>query len=330
MKKTLAILLTALMLISCMTIFASADGVEARELIILDCDTAFGSFELDTEEKTQGEASCSCVLNADRVNECKDVSADISDYDTLEFDLWVSDVEFFNLPCQSQFELCSGGKCDVEEWAQTLQSFAGAIEGGEPKQGWNHLTFSYADGCGGLNPASLNYIRFYIVQVGGTEYAEKAYTYKLDNVKVTNRHEVELAAAAEVVKPVVDLIKAIGLDGDVTAANYEAVKAATEAARAAYKELNDVQQSAIESADYKLLTTAERSIKAYEKELANPTTDAPETKAADAGETSAEVKDTDASGETEEGGNKWLVPVIIAAAVVIAAIVVFLLAKKKK
>ena len=329
MKKTLAFLLTALMLISCMTVFASAEGVEPRELIILDCDTAFGSFELDTEEKTQGEASCSCVLNADRVNECKDVSADISDYDTLEFDLWVSDPEFFNLPCQGQFELTSSGKCDTEEWAQTLQNFAGAVEGGEPKQGWNHLVFSYKDGAAGLNTSALNYIRFYIVQVGGTEYAEKAYTYKLDNVKVTNRYEVELAAAAEVVKPVVDLIKAIGLDGDVTAANYEAVKAATEAARAAYKELNDVQQSAIESADYKLLTTAERAIKAYEKALENPETKAEETKAA--GETSADAKDTEAKDPAEEGGsNTGLIIGIVAAVVVIAAVVVFLLAKKKK
>ena len=328
MKKTFAILLTALMLLSGMTIFASAEGVELQELIILDCDTAFGSFELDTEEKTQGEASCSCVLDSDRVNECKEVSADISDYDTLEFDLWVSDVEFFNLPCQSQFELTSSGTCDQEEWAQTLQNFAGAVEGGEPKQGWNHLIFSYKDGAAGLNTSALNYIRFYIVQVSGTEYAEKAYTYKLDNVKVTNRYEVELAAAAEVVKPVVDLIKGIGLDGDVTAANYEVVKAAAEAARAAYKGLTDVQQSAIESADYKLLTTAERAIKAYEKALENPETKANETQAS--GETSADAKDTDETGETEENSKSGLIIGIAAAVVVIAAIVIFLCTKKKK
>ena len=328
MKKTLAFLLTALMLLSCMTIFASAEGVELRELIICDCDTAFGSFTLDTEEKTQGEASCSCVLDADRVNANEGIFADISDYDTLEFDLWVSDPAFFELTNQSQFELTSSGKCDVEEWAILLGDFINHIEGGEAKQGWNHLTFSYKDGAAGLNTSAVNFLRFYIVGVGGTDVASKAYTYKLDNVKVTNRYEMEAAAAAETVKPVIDLIKAIGLDGDVTAANYEAVKAATEAARAAYKDLTDIQKDVVSSDDYKLLTNAEKAIRAYEKALENPETKATETQA---NETKAAGNETEPKTDDEKTeSSTGLIIGIVAAVVVIAAVVVFLCVKKKK
>ncbi len=329
MKKLFALLLTALMLVSCMSVVASADETELRELIIWDCDTAFGSFVLDTETKTQGEASCSCVLDGNKVNSTTDILVDISAYDTLEMDIWVSNPEFFTLGVESQFELSSSGTCDQQEMAWTLPGLAAGLTE-EAKEGWNHIVLPYADMNTDMDKTAVNWLRYYIVNTDGVK--DKQITYKLDNVKVSNRHEIELAAAKESIKPVLALFDAIGLgDAEVTAANYDAVKAATEAAREAYNALTQVEKDAMDSSEYKILSNAEKAVKKYEKAIAEAAnTEVTETKANEPADTSAAGEETKDAGTTEEKNSTGLIIGIVAAVVVIAAIVVFLLAKKKK
>ncbi len=198
MKKILSVLIAAVMLLA-MAVPAMAEGDD--DLILTNCDTtdlwtanSQGENTLtgDTENFTEGAGSVGATATNGKLNEIvylPEAPMDISGYNYLEFDVYFSDLTWFEDCGGVMMELTSSGKCDVEsdrfmKGALRPNFENGAIEG---KEGWYHfvldLNAPQGQANGGLNKANFNYFRFYSVdQISTTP----DYTVRFDNMRFTN------------------------------------------------------------------------------------------------------------------------------------------------
>ena len=89
-------------------------------------------------------------------------AVDISKYNRIEFDLYVTDAEALAaLSTESEFEITSSGKSDENELHWYPSEFlSGAVDG------WNHIVLNLDDGRetgGAIDKTAVNYIRWYWV-----------------------------------------------------------------------------------------------------------------------------------------------------------------------
>lgn len=178
MKIVVAVLLAAL-LVALMCIPMAARKEEGG-VIIHDAETRFGSFMLDSTEQTEGKTSLSAKFSGDSlVAECKlRDEVDISDHDTVAFDLYISDLEKVSGISNMFFELSSAGKCDEDE----LQwEFVGQLRSDQLEEGWNtiYLDIGVASVAGTFDEMAVNYLRFYTFYTA----AASGLTIKLDNIR---------------------------------------------------------------------------------------------------------------------------------------------------
>lgn len=174
------------------------------ELIISSCDSnenwsanSQGQDALlsDTENKTEGTAAVGAHAINGKLNHIQYLSPepiDISDYKYLEFDVYFSDLTWFNDCGGVMIEITSSGKCDMESnrWqkgvlrTQLEQNF---IDG---KDNWWHIKLSLAEpqsqANGGCKLSNFNYFRFYSVDPISTT---PDYDIRIDNLKVTNNED---------------------------------------------------------------------------------------------------------------------------------------------
>lgn len=175
----------------------------AGALWLSDCDskTGWASAELvlDTENKTEGTGSVGAHAAGGVLKEIvyKPAKAlDVSGYKYIEFDMYLTSVDWFNKCGGVMVEITSSGKCDVESnryqkgrMKDVCPEFKADVEAGADLSAgkWYHFKFEIQNpqgqANGGLNAKALNYFRFYSVDAGeGT----KDYDMRIDNIRFTN------------------------------------------------------------------------------------------------------------------------------------------------
>ena len=377
MKKFFALMLATLMLVSCFAIGVAAEEEQVNRVIITDGSDLAGwageggsgipepvlnetlddypvvSFTYAGEIFNEGGWKNPNGDGAKPTNGVKihyrvaktDVEAyDLTGMSYLIFDLYVSDPAMVE-GVTFWLELTSSGTQDKEErnWRKTLTEYVG----GEVVAGWNRieLDLSSTTSDSGFNVANWNFMRIFNSQGFN---AGEGFTLAFKNVYFsTTSPKAEQAKAAavavtELFAPIADISS-----GDITAENYETVKAQLAAAVEAYIAADTATQAAAE-ATYdigKIERSVTRALEKYEEELNKPAE--PETPAepdAPAEPTTPDVPDEPATPDepttpdepitpdapAEEGGLNPVIIAVVAVVVVAAVVVVIVIIKKKK
>ena len=199
MKKTIAWLLALVLVLCSMSCQVLANGqtesatdLSPAPLRLSFCDTPLGwvngahptmSIVADGNNYTEAPASLKISgTGASMVIYTTFAPLDISPYTYLEFDFYTTDLDPLRQSA-GQIELSSSGRCDVAEAA----SGPGHIFNQVTKEGWNHIvlplnTFGYnsRDPEQVFNPKTVNYFRFYLVQISA------AFSFQIDNMYFSN------------------------------------------------------------------------------------------------------------------------------------------------
>lgn len=159
--------------------------------------------ELDFANKTEGKSSVTTTAAGGilaQISFTPDRSIDISDYQYLEFDMYLSNLDWYSKSNAIMFELTSAGTSDKESNRFTKSSIYEAspalaqdIDSGKGGGKWYHFKFTidqpHAKVKGGLNKKAFNYFRFYSVEMPkGT----KDYTLRFDNMRFTKGEVVKI------------------------------------------------------------------------------------------------------------------------------------------
>ena len=278
-------------------------------------------------------------------------SFDISEMKYIVFDLYVSDAALID-GIEFDFEISSAGKSDNEElyWRMTLA----ALKGSALTDGWNHFevdlsTYTKTQGATPFDSTAWDFLRVYN---RGEFDAGEGFTFAFKNIGFSATSEAAQAGAAAA-QAIVDLFAPLAdIDkGDITADNYETVKAQWLAATEAYNNAEEGVQIAVDEAcnASKINRNVERALETYEEELNKPadpetpseSTDDPATETPDAPTTDAPTTDapatdgddkTDDATEPEEKDDGMTIYLIIGGVAVLAVIVVVVIVvvKKKK
>ena len=300
---------------------------------------AWGAFQPDKDDAKAGSACGKLTVGTGQVNEVTFAPVDGTGKDSLEFELYVSDVAFFDAAfADAHLEITSSGKSDEEERAWNLAAIKAGCVGGA-KEGWNHVVLSLASSetTGELNLAAVNYLRFFFVSA---PESVKDVVVKVDNFRLTDAEAVALAAATEEAQNAITKINDLTYLTAESITDDTALKAAKKAynsAKREYDKLSDLAKSVVPAEVLQKLTAAEAAIEGYSAGEA-PT----ETEATQPGgdETSAQtpaVNETEKAGgdtkETEAPAKKGCGSVVVSGAVIVLAsigLAGFAISKKKE
>ena len=249
-------------------------------------DVAGEQWTVDTETPAAG-SGCISVNLKNRVEVMApekhfDTPIDGTGMDTLEFDIYLSDlaiVEYFS-DTDGALELTSSGTSDQAEVGYNLRNLTKYILA-DAQVGWNHVSIKIKsmdanDGsAGAFDISKINFIRFYWVYPPD---CDQDWILKLDNFRLTDKvaqEEAEKEAEADkILEQLADLIAEIDAlqsiaDSTITAETYEAAKAQYEAVKVKYDALSDEQKTALSDKGYTLkMSNANKPIKTYEETLA--------------------------------------------------------------
>lgn len=166
MKKYCALLLI-------LTVFAAlvlpvSARTEKNVIVLNDCEEKFGTFLLDTVEPAEGNGCVSFpTKNASFANAFSFDPVDLSECDTVAFEVYVSDASLVSHFGQLCFEISSAGKCDEEELAWHLKnSLSTGLE-----EGWNTVYLSFTDGVatGDIDLTRVNFFRIFALEINTAE-----------------------------------------------------------------------------------------------------------------------------------------------------------------
>lgn len=241
---------------------------------LFGCNSAWGSFIIDREDKIAGSASLSYIMSAPMTaRQVLSKPVDATGMDTLEMDVYFSDLAIMDINFgEATFEMSSSGVPDGAEKYIFFADLFSAIRG--PKVGWNHVAVPIAQmknadvaQKGEFDIKSINHIGIYWTKC---ETDKIGMTFKIDNIRLTSgaaelekAEAADIAAAIEAVKAVKGLKKT-----DINADNYAELKAKVEAAREAYDALSASGRTEADSQGCAVnLSSAERAILSYERDL---------------------------------------------------------------
>lgn len=198
MKRIIALLFAFLL------VFSSALAVNAageEPLVLTNCDTSefwsansqgMDALETDTTNKTEGLGSVGATAINGKLNQIAyipDAPIDISAYSYVEFDIYFSDITWFNDCGAVMIELTSSGTSDQESNRYMKKVMRHLFETGaiEDQTNWWHFVLELDDpqgtANGQLDKAKFNYFRFYSVDPITTT---PDYTMRIDNIRFTN------------------------------------------------------------------------------------------------------------------------------------------------
>lgn len=198
MKRAFA-LLTAFLLAFSSALAANAAGEEP--LILTNCDTSefwsansqgMDALETDSANKTEGTGSVGATAINGKLNQIAyipDTAIDISDYSYIEFDIYFSDITWFNDCGSVMIELTSSGTSDQESNRYMKKVMRHLFETGaiEDQTNWWHFVLELDDpqgtANGQLDKTKFNFFRFYSVDPITTT---PDYTMRIDNIRFTN------------------------------------------------------------------------------------------------------------------------------------------------
>jgi hypothetical protein len=316
---------------------AKEEKADAHSISLYPCNTAAGGMTLDTAA-TAGFGALAQNVGAGFVSSHKFPAAvDGSKFDTLEFELFVSDLALFDTTFSNTgLEITSSGKEDAEEISWTLAQIKEGIVG-DAKIGWNHVVLHFKDAAtnGEINYSAINFMRFFMVGAEG----DTGITLKIDNFRLTDALAVEEAA----LKAEADAItKRLNDMDEVTEENYTKMNSKVKSARKAYDNLSDAAKVYVDAAAVAKLEAAEKAIEDFKAaEEAKENEPEPDDEV-DEGDTEIDDEDDTTIGEDDpqdedtdtpapKKDNTVLIVVIVVVVVVaIAGVVVVVLLKKKK
>ena len=246
-------------------------------------------YRLDFENATAGSACLSINMENGVVSQKKlDNPIDATGMDTLEFELYLSDLEMLDTITfhdGDAIEITSGGQADKGEKAVSWKKiFEDLKASGTAVVGWNHISVKIADmsttDTSGNTPfdiGAINFIRVFWVNATMPADSTK-YVMKYDNFRLTDaqkRAEDKLAAdKAAFDANHADLVAELKAFNDysssssITEENYEAVKAQIAAVKAKVEALTEAEQQIAKDAGYiKYMEKAESSVGKYEDKL---------------------------------------------------------------
>jgi len=292
MKKLISVLLVVVLTMAMVLSVSAADPKVTKDeetgitsLQLFSCDEKPGGsngYEVDTENAQEGTGCLSFVAAKGAVHiMLPDDTIDGTGYDTLEFDLYVSDVALFDLfggqGMNSGFEITSSGNCDNQEISWKLAEIKEHHQGEELVVGWNHiilpLNTAVEREAGGNDPSingpfdisKINYLRFFMVN----EPEDHDITVKLDNICLTDRIAAREAAEKEAAakKTADKFIEDVEELPEITADNYESLKTKLASLRSRYNKMKEDSKKYI-SED--IVSKLEQAEAAYEAFVANP------------------------------------------------------------
>lgn len=298
MKKLVSVLLVAVLTMA-MVLSVSAAGPKVTKdeetgitsLQLLNCDEkpdGNNGYEVDTENAQEGTGCLSFVAAKGAVHVM--LPADTIDgtgYDTLEFDLYVSDVALFDLfggqGMNSGFEITSSGACDNQEISWKLAEIKEHHQGEELVVGWNHIILPLSTAvereAGGNDPSingpfdisKINYLRFFMVN----EPEDHDIIVKLDNICLTDRIAAKEAAEKEAAakKTGEKFNEDVKKLEDMTAENYTSFKTKLISLRKRYDKMAEDAKKYVTEEAVKMLADGEAKYAEYE---ANPPAEQPE------------------------------------------------------
>ncbi len=236
---------------------------------------------------------------------------DITEMEYLRLELYVSDPAAFNGK-RYVVELTAGGTHDNKE-ANAAGSFD-ALAGKELVAGWNSIEIPMSKftgtAGGGLDKGSCNFLRMYYDDPNTTGYTAADLVVAVRKIgfsKLSYAEENEAPEIARIVglfNPIKDIKK-----GDITAENYETVKAQFDAASAAYAAASESIQEAVreQCSAHMVIATVRQAISTYEESLENDNSSAGDNNGTDNGgvdNTPTEPEAADSSVDTEPAEKK--------------------------
>lgn len=321
MKKLLAVLIVVAMAMTMILSISAAASVFDEEtgitsIQLFSCDekpNGNNAYSIDTENAQEGTGCLSFNVSTGQINEMKLPKAvDGTGYDTLEFDLYVSDPVLFDLFAQggmdSNLEISSSGECDHQEISWSLSVIKVNNKGEEIKAGWNHIILPFDSGKkdegtkedkkGPFDVSNVNFLRFYMVG----EKKDTGITVKIDNIRLSDWDAVTTAIQREEVakKKAGEFVADVEKLAEVTADNYTTIKADVEALRTQYNKLNDIAKEYVTKAAMDKLTAAEAKIAEFE---ANPPSGKPDDTIGDnTGDTTGDTTNSGCGATVALGG----------------------------
>ncbi len=254
---------------------AEAIGTE-HKVPLFGANTVWGAgWAVDKFDKLAGSGSLALTFTSGlSIGQVKFDAIDATGMDTLEFDLYLSDVALLEVMATlgGELEVTSGATCDVEEIAIDVKDLAAKLIEDGAVEGWNHVSVRIADmktRGGDFDIAAVDFIRLYIFNTENME----GKTIKVDNFCLTDAYKQKVEAAEagkdafDAANP--DLIAALAtLTGvEITADNYEAVKAAVATATELLAALSEDDLFIAEIAGYPAaVDAADAAVLAYEKQ----------------------------------------------------------------
>ena len=308
-----------------------------HSMSLLGCNDAFGSFTVDTENAQAGFGALTTVVGKDMINATTFDPIDGSKYDTLEFEMYISDTKLFDVAWgNTGLEITSSGACDQEEISWNLAQIKAGIEGG-PKEGWNHVVLYFKDAGtnGEIKLNAINYVRMFMV--GAAE--ETGVTLKIDNMRLTDAYSIILAEMQKDADAVTDRINKLE---EITEENYESMGSKVKSARRAYDKLDDATKALVPADAVNKLTTAEAKIEEYTAAANAPAVDPepdpepdtePEEQPQEDPENTEDPADEPDTGDeptADKGGSGTIVIIVIVAVVVVAGAAAAVIVIKKK
>ncbi len=401
MKKSLAIVLCVLMLVSSLTVVSFAEQEEAPARVEITsgstidgwsnnsgADSGIAVPAINTEIDDEGKGAVAITLTGEvypnggynnpagkgtkPTNGLKlaykageDKPKGINKYDLtgmnyIVFDLYLSDASVLSGK-KMFFELTSAGSLDKKEicWEMSLDE----LKGDTLTDGWNHFEVALdsnnrtTDTEGPFDSTQWRMLRFYN---GDGFDAGEGYIFAVKNVYFSSVSEAADRAKAQA-QSIIEMYQAIeGIKAEnITAENYETIKAQLAAAVEAYQAATVGVQAIVDEAvsTGKLERSVTRAIEAYEESLKQPaedpedptdpvdpgTSDAPDQPDTPTDPTDPEPTDPEPTGpadpdptgpeqpaDEDEAGVKPIVIVVIAVVVLAVVAVIVIVATKKK
>ncbi len=198
MKRIVTLLLVFILaFFSILTVNAAGE----EPLVLTNCDNSefwsansqgMDALETDTTNKTEGSGSVGATAINGKLNQIAyipDAPIDVSAYAYIEFDIYFSDITWFNDCGSVMMELTSSGTSDQESNRYMKKVMRHLFETGaiEDQTNWWHFVLELDDpqgtANGQLDKAKFNFFRFYSVDPITTT---PDYTMRIDNIRFTN------------------------------------------------------------------------------------------------------------------------------------------------
>ncbi len=197
--KRLTALICLVLAVAFLNFPVSAAG--AGDLVMSNCDSTkdwsastqgMDALESDANNKTEGAGSIGATAMNGKLNQIcykPEKSIDITDFRYLEFDIYFTNITWFNDCGSVMMELTSSGTSDKESNRYMKKTLRELFETGaiEDQQNWFHFVLDIdnpqGEANGGLDKANFNYFRFYSVD---PITSTPDYTVRFDNFRFTN------------------------------------------------------------------------------------------------------------------------------------------------